>query len=79
MQDLVQDNRVWSKTKNVFKKITRKVTRSSVAEDDQEASLRAESTASSLMNESVTYRSNIQVTFHRRELFMEAFKDYYSD
>ena len=83
MQDLVQDdNLVWNKTKNVFKKLTRKVTRSGsqVADVDTEAaSSRAESLTSSIMNETATYRNNIQVTFHRRELFMETFKDYYSD
>ena len=78
MQDLVQDTMVWSKTKNVFKKITRSLSLgSNVNEADQEASTRSESLAST--NSSVTYRDDIQVTFHQRELFMETFKDFFSD
>ena len=28
--------------------------------------------------DSVTYRSNIQVTFHQRDLFMSTFKEYFT-
>ena len=30
------------------------------------------------LTDSITYRSNIQVTFHQRDLFMSTFKEYFT-
>ena len=82
MENLIQNQRVSYKVKERLKTFVRRYTLSRRSKTEEG---RMSSVGPSLMQssheppDSVTYRSNIQVIYHKRKLFMETFKEYIDD
>ena len=81
MSSLIQDNRVVGNKKreqNRPETRPRYSANLSVNSDDEVIMGSFGSEERESLADSVTYRSNIQVTFHQRDLFMSTFSEYFT-
>ena len=80
MENMIENSRVSRRLESMFSSIRSDSNVSShQATQESDKSVGENETQEAQNDASVTYHSDIQVTFHKRELFMETFKEYYND